>query len=861
MITITPSEQVPHLGAMAASMLVAPSSAMAASMLVAPSSLRVSTAPGRAGYGAQPDAGRWAQQLSVLTDPRGTASSRGNALSRTSGPRQYADGLSRWGVVEGLKPRDLPPRDAPLRKWAGSVDHPTGSGCVSGDRVYTRIQVGDRVRLRPSAVPQQPAEGDETATDYTRRLFGATRHCGDSFAEYVTEAGLDQAPNVPKRIDRGTIGMVKLVDLPSRECEVDFAFTRNIRPPDSPLAGTQSLASIHSPRSRDRMKWHRVKFEELEVCQASDDLDALKEASRVSIKRTQARANATLRAKLSTPEVLAQREFQQSQREKLEMWQSSMIGEEASTKKKKKKKNMSANESHKLQQGLMESGSSEFAAYFQLQQQYSSARAEFAEASGTVRGNTQIILPVDEEYTEAEITACNVREFHRKAMAMLSVALRIEDAQTAVDELGEAKVLLERIAREQPTFLKVRVGLRKCNTRLELMRGALLHSSKVAMGRQMHGDSLEEVSLCEIDASEEQLKNVFEMIDDDGSGALDKEEVARLIYYFQDKPPKEEEVTAAMAFMDKDGSGAVEFDEFLWWWRERTAGEDVVAATGAIQAHFRGLAARRAVANDKYRIVKIQSKIRAKFGRQRFIRERRAMFERQAIADQETLRRGNLAATKIQSFYRGNQSRNSVKEKREEIFFKEMEAASLKIQSSFRGLRGRRQGETQRDYQKRLYNLNKRAMRMWANGSMGAVFTDWVDFVERVRNLRRRSLARMSHASASHAFEYWYEFAEESRVDRVETLLELGDDLVAQVAASDPQESFRNTMTELLESRSGVPIDSVVDAYWSYKRTVMDDMDCGRVWREARLGAFWSHLWTTFCSSFVNFWLMRVALF
>ena len=43
--------------------------------------------------------------------------------------------------------------------------------------------------------------------------------------------------------------------------------------------------------------------------------------------------------------------------------------------------------------------------------------------------------------------------------------------------------------------------------------------------------------------------------------------------------PSEKELSDAMAFMDRDRSGHVEFNEFLWWWREQTAGEDVVQAT------------------------------------------------------------------------------------------------------------------------------------------------------------------------------------------------------------------------------------------------------------------------------------------
>ena len=148
-------------------------------------------------------------------------------------------------------------------------------------------------------------------------------------------------------------------------------------------------------------------------------------------------------------------------------------------------------------------------------------------------------------------------------------------------------------------------------------------AQKRAMGRAMHGDKLEEVSLCEMDVSEEELKRVFDMIDSDGSGALDYDEVANLIHYFKESVPSAKEVSDALAFMDRDGSGAVEFDEFLWWWREQTAGDDVVKATQGIQSHSRALAQRRKFAEEKNRIIHLQSRVRAKLGRKRFLRMRR----------------------------------------------------------------------------------------------------------------------------------------------------------------------------------------------------------------------------------------------
>ena len=96
-----------------------------------------------------------------------------------------------------------------------------------------------------------------------------------------------------------------------------------------------------------------------------------------------------------------------------------------------------------------------------------------------------------------------MRAVHREAIVELDAALRIEDAAAACAALEQVRRRLERIEAEQPTFLRVRVGLRKVNKRLEVMRGALMAAQKRAMGRAMHGDKLEEVSLCEMDVSEE----------------------------------------------------------------------------------------------------------------------------------------------------------------------------------------------------------------------------------------------------------------------------------------------------------------------------------------------------------------------
>ena len=59
-------------------------------------------------------------------------------------------------------------------------------------------------------------------------------------------------------------------------------------------------------------------------------------------------------------------------------------------------------------------------------------------------------------------------------------------------------------------------------------------------------------------------------LDDDGSGLLDREEVALLMEFFSGEDEvSEKEIDKAMGDMDDDGSGEVDFPEFLEWWKNR----------------------------------------------------------------------------------------------------------------------------------------------------------------------------------------------------------------------------------------------------------------------------------------------------
>ena len=65
----------------------------------------------------------------------------------------------------------------------------------------------------------------------------------------------------------------------------------------------------------------------------------------------------------------------------------------------------------------------------------------------------------------------------------------------------------------------------------------------------------------------------FRVVDEDGSGRLDKEEVAGLLDMLGMGRLAGVELDAAMLAMDADGSGEVEFDEFFDWWKIANARE------------------------------------------------------------------------------------------------------------------------------------------------------------------------------------------------------------------------------------------------------------------------------------------------
>lgn len=87
-------------------------------------------------------------------------------------------------------------------------------------------------------------------------------------------------------------------------------------------------------------------------------------------------------------------------------------------------------------------------------------------------------------------------------------------------------------------------------------------------------------SLCSSDGAQspsavELRRQVFKMLDTEGTGVLGREQVRRLVQEIENGTElDDEDLDAAMAAMDDDGNGTVDFEEFSDWWIKRTE-EDV----------------------------------------------------------------------------------------------------------------------------------------------------------------------------------------------------------------------------------------------------------------------------------------------
>ena len=114
-------------------------------------------------------------------------------------------------------------------------------------------------------------------------------------------------------------------------------------------------------------------------------------------------------------------------------------------------------------------------------------------------------------------------------------------------------------------------------------------------------------------ARERSVREVFDMLDEDDSGALDVEEGQMAAAILGGVLMEKEALAEKFAAIDTDGDGTLSFEEFESWWTEHAASEEALLeqtwAATELQRVQRGRATRTRVdATHDYTLAKARAK-------------------------------------------------------------------------------------------------------------------------------------------------------------------------------------------------------------------------------------------------------------
>jgi len=91
-------------------------------------------------------------------------------------------------------------------------------------------------------------------------------------------------------------------------------------------------------------------------------------------------------------------------------------------------------------------------------------------------------------------------------------------------------------------------------------------------GQPLEGDDDSDIDEDELESFRmAEVHNLFNMVDEDGSGWIDQEEMANLLNSLG-KSLSQDELDDGFAKLDKDGSGTIDFGEFYTWYNEVQSG-------------------------------------------------------------------------------------------------------------------------------------------------------------------------------------------------------------------------------------------------------------------------------------------------
>jgi hypothetical protein len=135
-----------------------------------------------------------------------------------------------------------------------------------------------------------------------------------------------------------------------------------------------------------------------------------------------------------------------------------------------------------------------------------------------------------------------------------------------------------------------------------------------------------------------------------------------------------------------------------------------------------------------------------------------------------------------------------------------MQLSATKIQSSFRGRKGRQQVQAELAAKRRLEALEKRALQMFQGNVVQAAFGGWLEYRAKILQLRQSSIRKMAHGSLVYCFETWADTVAEILTVREEAVLGCTQHLVDRAVSFDPHEALALKLKAL-----NVPKDDMLD--------------------------------------------------
>ena len=172
----------------------------------------------------------------------------------------------------------------------------------------------------------------------------------------------------------------------------------------------------------------------------------------------------------------------------------------------------------------------------------------------------------DDSYVAAEKKAVEVAAHLKLGEQIMEKAGAATDA-----ELAQAEASFRVVLGLEPANMHARVSVKKAATAMEVRAEERKQERRKVLMQKRYGPNWATEMGCEQTCTDKDLREVFDIVDADGGGALDREEVATLADFFGDASMTEAQIDEAMAEMDDDGSGEVDFAEFLMWYHSRDA--------------------------------------------------------------------------------------------------------------------------------------------------------------------------------------------------------------------------------------------------------------------------------------------------